>query len=52
MCLILRSEKLIPFLQYQRFVFFNDSGYLPQIMRPETVIDREPGVENGVEGTH
>jgi hypothetical protein len=26
----------------QYFVFFNDAGNLPQIMRPETVIDREP----------
>src|ERR1035437_10695384 len=42
MRLILRSEKLIPFLQYQRLVCFNDSSDLPQIMRSETMIDRQP----------
>jgi hypothetical protein len=37
----LRSEKFIPFLLYQHFVFFNDPGDLPQVMRTETVIDRQ-----------
>ena len=42
MRLTLRSEKLSPFLQYQRFIFLNDPGNLPQIVRPESMIDREP----------
>ena len=42
MRLILRSEKLITFLQYQRFVGFNDPGDLSQIMRPKSMIDRQP----------
>ena len=33
MRLILRSEKLIPFVQDQCFVFFNNFGNLPQIIR-------------------
>ena len=42
MRLILRSEKLIPFLQYQHFVGFNDPGNLSQVMRPKSMIDRQP----------
>jgi hypothetical protein len=37
----LRSEKLIPLLQNQLFVLLDDVGYLPQIVRPESVIDRQ-----------
>src|ERR1035437_5914728 len=38
----LRSEKLIPLLQNQLFVLLDDVGDLPQIVRPESVIDRQP----------
>ena len=40
MRLILRSEKLMPFLQYQGSACFNDPGDFPQIVRPEIMIDR------------
>jgi hypothetical protein len=42
MRLTLRSEKFIPFLQNHWFMLLDDAGDLPQIVRPESVIDRQP----------
>ena len=39
MLLILRSEKLIPFLHDKSLVFFDNPNNFPQIMRPEAMID-------------